>query len=125
MRRRITTAARRVGRRGASLAFFALLHIAIAISLQQVPDAAARLYVISPDIWSTCWAVTAGICLAGIVLTRFDAVAFAASMSMMVAWSVLSFHVYWVHPTATGWLGPIVWFAFAGFIWVISGWPEP
>ena len=127
MRAGIRKAMLRVGRRGASLAFFALIHAAIALSLARMPTAAPlRTELLLPvGLWWTAWATSATICLAGAIFATFDAIAFGASMYMMIAWSAISFYAFALHPTAIGWLSGVIWFCFAGFVWVISGWVDP
>ena len=114
----------RIGRRTAALLFYAFLQIVLAIWLFSLPPLHG-LYIFHRYIWAAGWAASAIVCLLAAIMATFDAAAFGLVMSMMVGWSVANFHAEYVRPTVVGWLGGCIWLAFAGFTWIIAGWPDP
>ncbi len=127
----MTTLQTRVGRRGTSLLFFALLDIVYAVSLA-VPPAEVRrtaslLYVgtVAPLwFWALLWAATGLICLAGAFI-RHDRWAFTAAMGLKTLWGMVFLMGWLFFGLERGYVSTVVWCAFAGFVYVISTWPEP
>jgi hypothetical protein len=123
----------RVGRRGASLLFFALLSGVFAYTLFQPPPfapvttAAGDLDFMSGvaplPFFGALWAVASLICLANVFL-RHDRWGFAAAIAILAMWGSL-----WVYGAFLGvplaLVRALVWLAMAAWVGVISTWPEP
>ncbi|GAA0969685.1 hypothetical protein GCM10009555_017260 [Acrocarpospora macrocephala] len=120
----------RVGRRGASLLFLALLDLVYAVGLLTAPpetresDSFVFLTGIMPlEVWAGAWALVGCLCLVYAFSLR-DRVAFIAASLLKAVWA----NVYLVGWTAEeiprGYVSAAVWLAFAGFIQVIAGWRE-
>lgn len=122
---------RRVGRRGTALLFFAMLDLIYAFSLA-VPPARARqnpttrfVDGIAPlECWATLWLAVGLICLAGAFAYR-DRWAFAAAMALKVLWGVTMLLGWALLGLERGYVAAIIWLAMAGWVFVISTWPEP
>lgn len=124
---------RRPGRRGAFLAFLAILDTAYGYSLLQPPArpgaaagaAAARSqYPILPErAWAVIWLAAAAVCASGI-LARSDRVQYAAAATLKVAWAARSAWLWHLH-VPLAWISVTVWLAFAATVIIIAGWPEP
>lgn len=120
-----------VGRRGAALLFFAVLDLVYAVSLVN-PDAAARggqqlrwLAVLAPLwVWAALWGATGTIC-AVYAFRRRDGLGFTAAIVIKVLWGMASIGGWLVGGVDRGYVSAVVWLAFAAFVWVIAGWPEP
>lgn len=121
----------RLGRRGTCLVFFGLLDVIYALSLAS-PDQESRsgkflasiAYIAPLWVWSLLWGVTGLVCL-WYAFQRRDRVGFAAAIFIKVTWATACL-VAWISGGADrGYVSAAIWFAFAGFVWVLSGWPEP
>lgn len=122
---------RRVGRRGCALLFFALIDIIYAFSLFN-PPAEARL---SPTLafidsvlplwaWGTLWLASGLICLAQAPAHR-DRIAYGAAILVKVTWGALYIIGWSAGAIERAYVGLVVWWGFAAFVALISGWPEP
>lgn len=120
-----------VGRRGRTLLFFAVLDIVYAVSLAN-PDAGARD---SPQLawlaslgplwaWAILWAATSVACF-WYAFRRYDRWGFVAAIAVKVLWGVASLGGWLVGGVDRGYVSGAIWLAFAAFVWVIAGWPEP
>lgn len=116
---------RRVGRRGATLLFLALLDVLYPIGLAGQQSAARAGYeLIAPwQVWAALWGLTGLLCL-GQAFVRRDRVAFSAAVAIKVAWGSIGLASWLVGVNPRGWLTALVWLAFAGLIAVISTWGE-
>lgn len=121
----------RIGRRGSALLFFALVDLVFAASLAAAPpstsqsSAYAFLATILPlNAWAIPWAAVGGMCLVYAAQTE-DRPAFIAASGLKVGWGVLYLAGWLVGEIPRGYVSAVVWLAFAGFVAVISGWPEP
>lgn len=120
----------RVGRRGASLLFLALLDLVYAYGLADVPpetQATASFMFLAGllplSIWAGAWAVVGLLCLV-YAFRRRDRVAFVAASVLKVVWANV-YAVGWAYDQIPrGYVSAAVWLAFAGFIQVIAGWRE-
>lgn len=120
-----------VGRRGVSLLFFAVLDIFYSLSLAAPPAEAARsstlLFIagVAPLwAWASLWGLVGGMCLAGAFL-RSDQWAFSAVAGLKTLWG-LTFLLGWIFTGLDrGWVSAVIWLAMAGWLLVISTWPEP
>lgn len=119
--------AHRIGRRGASLLFFALLDLVYGWSLI-VPEAAtranpffaylARLFPLG--VWGLGW-VLVGLVLLLSAFVADDRFAFGVAAFWKVLWGLLTL----ASGIPRAYAGAVIWVALAGFILVLSGWPEP
>ena len=124
MRGALTRTRARVGRRGAFLAFLAVLDAAFGYSLLTVPRAAlARADFILPvHAWGWTWIGTGVICASGI-LARKDRVQYTAAALLKTAWGLLYAWLWWQGVPAA-WVSVTVWLAFALVVVLVAGWPE-
>lgn len=121
---------RRVGRRGTTLLFLALLDVVFAGSLFHPQAEAARsastrfLADLAPLwAWGGLWLAVAALCTVG-AFRRNDRWAFTAAMALKVLWGGVYIFGWAIAGLDRGWLGGVVWWAFAAFVYVVSGWPE-
>lgn len=123
--------ARRIGRRGAALLFFAMLDVIYAINLSFPPEearlSASYRFVsrVAPlNVWAALWLVVGVLCLAGAFVYR-DRWAFAAAMALKTLWGA-TFLLGWIWLNLErGYVSAIIWLAMAGWVFIISTWPEP
>lgn len=121
----------RIGKRGTALLFFGFLDLVYAVSLAfPVPEVRRSATVrfvesIAPlPFWATLWATVGIVCLIGSFLVR-DQFAFAAAIFLKILWGVV-FLIGWLAVgLERGYVSAAIWLAFAGFVGVISSWPEP
>lgn len=123
--------AHRIGRRGASLLFFATLDFVYSLSLfAPAPEhrRSSSLVFLSQIMplwcWGTLWGVVGLVCLVGAFTTR-DRWAFAAATSLKVLWGGIILLGWLLAGLERGWLSAAVWLVFAGFVYIVSGWAEP
>ena len=116
---------RRIGRRGTTLLFLALVALLYPIGLAGQPPAARQGYeLIAPwQVWAGAWAVTGGLCLAQAFMRR-DRVAFTAAVAILLAWGSTALAAWLMGINPRGWLSALVWLALGGLIAVISTWTE-
>lgn len=121
---------RRIGRRGASLAFVGLLSLAIAASLafapadQRAAPGYAMLASFAPlTVWAAAWCVIGALCLVQTFM-RSDRVAFAAATALLVLYGLVYLVSTFTGDNPRGWVGGAVWLAFGGWIALIATWPE-
>ncbi|HUR08440.1 MAG TPA: PAS domain S-box protein [Nonomuraea sp.] len=121
---------RRIGRRGASLAFVGLLSLAIGASLAYVPadqrvtPGYAMLASIAPlGVWALVWCATGALCLVQMFM-RSDRVAFAVATALLMLYGLVYLFSTFTGVNPRGWVGGAVWLAFGGWIALIATWPE-
>lgn len=121
---------RRIGRRGASLAFVGLVCQAVAASLAFPPGVPhstphyAVLHSIAPlGVWALAWSVTGTLCLVQMFL-RSDRVAFAMATALLLLYGLVYLLSTFTGDNPRGWVGAAVWLAFGGWIALIATWPE-
>lgn len=131
MNENLTAIVRRIGRRGTSLLFFALVDVGVAVRLliaDKQPAGANASYrgmaaMLPLEVWGYVWLASAALLAAGAFLKK-DRLPFTAAMILKVAWA-LGFFISWrVYDIPLAWLGSIIYGAFAGFVLSISGWLE-
>lgn len=117
--------ARRAGRRGAFLAFLAILDWCVGFSLYatEAPQRLQDLWL-PWQAWGIIWLVMGCICASG-VFVRHDRIQFALSAMFKVAWGLLYLNVWLVQDVPRGWVSVVIWLSFAATVFLISGWPEP
>jgi hypothetical protein len=115
-----------VGRRGASLIFFALVDLVWAYGLTAAPANPGNEFVahlLPLPVWAALWAAVGGLCLI-YAFRSSDRVAFAAASLLKVAWGTLYLLGWALGEIPRGYLATVIWLAFAGFVQVIAGWME-
>jgi hypothetical protein len=74
--------------------------------------------------WATLWSMVAAVC--GLCAFRHDDRAgFAGAMLIKVLWASMYLGGAVTGHIPRGLVSAAVWAAFAGFVWLISSWPEP
>jgi hypothetical protein len=119
----------RVGRRGVALLFFALLDVVFAVSLAATPPSTSGGYeflstILPLWVWAIPWGVVGCMCLVQAFAVQ-DRVAFVAASALKAGWGVLYLAGFLAGEIPRGYVAAVIWLAFAGFVAVISGWPEP
>jgi hypothetical protein len=122
---------RRIGRRGSALLFFAFLDLVYAYSLA-APTAEARrtvtlayiAYVAPLWAWSVLWGLVGAICLVQAFISH-DRVAFSATMGLKVLFGLTVLSGWLAGAIERGYVGAAIWLALAGWVYIISTWPEP
>lgn len=125
------TGGHRLGRRGLSLLFFGVLDLIYAASLI-APDEESREGAFLSAVawvaplwgWAVLWGLTGLICLA-YAFQRDDRVGFTAAIFLKVTWAVTCTTAWLWGGAERGYVSAAIWLAAAGFVWVISSWPEP
>lgn len=121
----------RIGRRGTTLLFLAMLDVIYAANLAHPPadtngGAALRFIARVAPLpgWAALWAAVGAVCLGG-AFVRHDRWAFTAAAALKVLWGSTFLFGWAIAGLDRGWVSGVVWLAFAGFVYVISTWPEP
>lgn len=119
----------RIGRRGGSLLFLALVDLVYGASLliPDAPTAKNPLYIyltrLAPlGVWGLAWAAVGTV----MVIQAFavdDRFAFGVGAFWKLLWGVLSLGA-WGDGVPRAYVGAVIWIAFAGFVVLLSGWPE-
>ena len=120
-----------VGRRGVALLFFALLDSVYCYSLL-FPDAAARrsgsLYYLSGIaplwFWGVLWGVAGLICAIHAFRIN-DRFGFAAAICIKMLWGGLMMSASIIGDVERAYVSGTIWLCVAGWLGVISTWPEP
>ncbi|MEU4224266.1 hypothetical protein AB0F17_08235 [Nonomuraea sp. NPDC026600] len=122
---------RRVGHRGTALLFFALVDLVYSASLASAPPEtlASPSYVFLAQllpipVWAVVWLVVGLLCLMQAFM-RSDRLAFACASALKVGWGLIYLVGWIVVDLPRGYVAAAIWLAFAGFVHVISRWPEP
>lgn len=121
----------RVGHRGATLLFFAVLDAAFAFSLlaplPETQRSAGILFIESMAplwVWGCFW-LFAAICCAWGAFVRRDQLAFFAAVGVKSLWGFLYLLMQVVVHVERAWLQAVLWLCLATFVYIISTWPEP
>lgn len=122
---------RHLGRRGVAMLFFGLLDLVYAFSLFNPPPPAERasgmafVATVAPLwAWGAMWLIVGLICLAQ-AWARNDQVGFAAAIMIKCVWGTLYLVGGLVGVVDRAYVSVVIWLALAGFVAVISSWPEP
>jgi hypothetical protein len=120
-----------VGRRGASLLFFALLDLVYAGSLAWAPPSVRETpgYMWLTSYlplwaWAALWCAVGLLCLVQ-AFQRADHAAFACASLLKVLWGILHVAGWLLDVVPRGYVSAVIWLALAGFVQVIASWPEP
>jgi hypothetical protein len=121
----------RIGRRGTALLFFAFLDLVFAFSLfRPLPDAQRNTGTVFINhlaplwLWGLLWLAAGLLCLIYAFRSE-DRVAFAAAIAIKVLWGlVYALGGILVH-IERAWLAAAIWLSMAGWVYIISTWPEP
>jgi hypothetical protein len=120
----------RVGRRGSCLLFFAVLDVLYALSLakpppeaKQSPTVAFISHIAPLDLWAAAWFTVGVICFAG-AFRRHDRWAFTAAVAIKTVWGGTFLLGWLLAGIDRGWVAAVIWLAMAGWVYIISSWPE-
>jgi hypothetical protein len=116
---------RRIGRRGVFLLFLALLDGLYGYSFLISPSQVTQgldLWL-SPAGWAAAWLATGAVCAGAAFISR-DRLAFGLAALLKAAWGVLQGYLWEAEGLQRGWVGAVIWLAFAGTVLVIASWPE-
>ncbi len=122
---------RRIGRRGAALLFFAVLDLVYAFSLY-FPAAEAKrssstrfLADVAPlPVWGTMWLLACFACAVNAFRVN-DWTGFAAAISIKTLWGLLHLVGALFLSIDRAWVSAAIWLCTAGWLGIISSWPEP
>lgn len=122
---------RRLGRRGAGLLFFALVDLVFAFALWHLTPADAAVSptyrfartLLPLGVWAALWGGAGVACLVQ-AFQRVDRIAFGAASLIKVVWCLMQALGWLLGEIPRGYLGAVIWLAFAGFVQVIAGWRE-
>lgn len=117
--------ARRVGRRGAALLFFAQLDVIHCVVLLTAPRPLTSQYAWMDAIlplgwWAAAWGVAGLVCLAYAFRT-YDTPAFMVAVAIKVAWGLLSLVGWLGGSNPRGYWSAAIWLAFAAFVFLVAG----
>lgn len=116
----------RIGRRGASLGFFALVDVVHAIAIAYAPLTGSYPFLstlLPLWAWALPWVVVGMLCALS-APARQDRIAFVAASALSVGWAAVHLAGWVVGEIPRGYLGGVVWGGYAAFIQVIAGWAE-
>jgi hypothetical protein len=122
----MTVLARRVGRRGAALLFFAVLDLVYCYALLrpppgQLPEAYRWPQTVMPLwAWAACWGAVGVLCLVSVFLAR-DTAAFTAAVGLYAAWGLLAMWGQVMGVAQRGYVSAVIFLAFAAFVHLIAG----
>lgn len=122
----VTAARRRIGRRGAFLAFLTVLDISYGYALLTISVKALASqpdFFLSLHTWGWVWIAVGLVCATGIVL-RKDVPQFTVAASLKAVWGGLYVSAWVLQSVPKIWISVVVWWAFALTIVLVSGWPE-
>lgn len=127
----LSTPRRVIGHRGTALLFFALLDLIYGTSMLLAPaeTLATPAYVFLAQIlpipvWAGVWLAVGLLCLMQAFM-RLDRLAFACASGLKVGWGLVHLVGWIAVDLPRAYVSAAIWLAFAGFVQVISTWPEP
>lgn len=120
----ITWVREHAGRRGAFLAFLAVLDLAFGYSIFSVPRAALQtIGILLPvPVWGWIWIGTGIVCASGVFL-HSDRVQYTLAALLKTSWGLLYAWLWW-QGVPNSWVSVTLWLSFAMTIVLIAGWPE-
>lgn len=119
-----------VGRRGAVLAYLALVDLLFALSLYRPPAEPAPglrflASVLPLEAWGTAWLVVGVVCAVGAFVHRVDRFAFACAVAIKTLWGGVYLLGWAVGCIERGWVSAVIWLGLAVLVMILAGWPEP
>jgi hypothetical protein len=121
-----------VGRRGAVLAYLAVVDVLYALSLWRPGgtqgQSATMLFIagVMPlSWWAALWLSIAVLCTAGAFVHRFDRAAFAAAAGIKTLWGGTFLFGWIAGDVSRGWVSAVIWLGLAALVMILAGWPEP
>jgi hypothetical protein len=125
MGKAIRWAAHHAGRRGAFLAFLAILDLAYGYGLLVASAPQRFIDLLLPyQAWGAIWIAAGLVCASG-VFARADRLQFAVAATLKGAWGLLYLDIWLIQGLPRGWVSVVIWLAFALVVLLVSGWPEP
>jgi hypothetical protein len=122
---------KRIGRRGDTLLFLALVDVLYSITLFcPLPESRlspATLFIshVAPLwAWGVLWFSTGLVLLAGAFAKR-DRWAFTAAVGLKVLWGGTFLAGWMFAGLERGWVSALIWLAMARWAYRVGGWPEP
>lgn len=122
--------AHRIGRRGASLLFLAMLDAVFAWSLATVPPlveaAPAYLFIdrLMPlPVWAALWAAVGAVCAVQ-AFVHNDQIAYTLAVALKLGWGGSHLFAWVAYQVPRGYVSAAVWLAFGSWVFIISGWAE-
>lgn len=129
-KRRALALRHRIGRRGASLLFLALLDTVYGAGLAFITDLgrvnATYQFVakVAPlEAWAAAWFVVGAVCLAQAFTLR-DQLAFGCAVALKMTWGGVTLLGWLLHGVPRGYISATIWLAFGAWVFIISGWSE-
>jgi hypothetical protein len=126
----VTRILHRVGRRGASLLFLALLDLVYSVSLFALPAESRAnptflfLIRLMPIwVWAAIWGAVGVACLVQAFMYS-DRIAFAAASALKICFGLVYLLGFAVGEVPRGYVSAGIWLAFGGWVMIISTWPE-
>lgn len=126
----VTRSRHRIGRRGASLLFLALLDavygagLAFLGSVGRANPTYQFIGKVAPlETWATVWWLVGAVCLTQAFMLR-DQVAFGLAVCLKLTWGGLTLLGWMLHDLPRGYVSAAIWLAFGGWLFIISGWSE-
>lgn len=121
----------RLGRRGCALGFFAFLDLVYCWALLFPSETARRtdplVYlagVLPLWVWAILWGSVGVTCL--VFAFRWeDSPGFAAAIGLKVLWGLMYLGGWLFADLERGYVSAAIWLAFAAFVGLLAGWPEP
>ena len=116
---------RRIGRRGATLLFLGLLNVSTGLNLLSSTNAQVTAFtrILPLSMWAALW-LSSGIIALIQAFTYNDRLAFTFAAGMMSVWGLTYVTAWALNLIDRGWLGGIIYIALAGWILILSSWPE-
>lgn len=120
-----------LGRRGVALLFFGLLDLVYAFSLfnplpvERRGSGQAFVASVAPlPFWGAMWLAVGLVCLVQ-AWARRDQIGFAAAIMIKCVWGTVFLIGGLTGQIERAYVSVVIWLALAGFVAVISTWPEP
>lgn len=86
--------------------------------------AAWRSHYAPGELWGSLW-IAVGVVLLVQMFMRRDMIAYSCAIAIKVLYGMNAIMSWMFGDVSRAWLAGLIWFAFAGMVAVIAGWPEP
>lgn len=121
----------RIGFRGDTLLFFAVIDVCYGLSMLFPTDEARRSalaryvdHIMPLPVWGALWLAVAAICV-WYALRAQDRVAFAAASLLKTLWGSVALLAWLAGDVERGWVSAAIWLVMAGWVTRVAYWPEP